>query len=99
MKKDNDNEQIRNDFLKEYRLKHLYCPKCGCGYNRITLAGYILDMDNKEEYKDLNKSECLNLNCKDIHKVNDRLGYIITDGPFEYPYWLKENIDKQDEIY
>lgn len=46
------------DFIKEYNRKHNVCPECGGRNGSITLVGYILNLDKKEEYKDLNRFTC-----------------------------------------
>jgi len=58
-------------FMKDYYLKHAVCPKCGSQFCISTLVGYVLDMSNKEAYKDLNKCECSV--CKDKHRQHDRI--------------------------
>lgn len=58
-------------FLEEYRQKHKLCPKCGGTGHSVTLAGYILDIDRKEDYKDLNNCFCGA--CGNSHTVHDRI--------------------------
>jgi hypothetical protein len=58
-------------FMKEYYEKHACCPKCGSKEYSTTLIGYVLDMDKKEDYKDLNVCYCNN--CKDKHTMHDRI--------------------------
>jgi len=48
-----------DDFMEEYRKKHEVCPKCGSDKFITTLVGYVLYMNKKEEYKDLNECECV----------------------------------------
>ena len=64
-----DNEY--DDFMKQYRIDHECCPKCGSIMHSTTLAGYPLFMDNKSAYKDLNDCECLK--CGDSHRYHDRV--------------------------
>ncbi len=59
-----------DNFMKEYDLKHASCPKCGHHECTSTLVGYALDMDNKEDYKDLNKCVCQR--CGNVHTMHDR---------------------------
>ena len=58
-------------FMKQYDLEHKCCPKCGSEKHVTTLVGYPLDMDKKEEYKDLNSCVCSV--CGDKHSIHDRL--------------------------
>jgi hypothetical protein len=60
-----------NEFMEEYHKQHECCPKCGSDDHTSTLVGYILNMARKEEYKNLNKCECLE--CGDKHLVHDRV--------------------------
>jgi hypothetical protein len=60
-----------NYFMKEYRKTHKYCPKCGSIEHSTTLMGYILNMNRKEEYKDLNS--CMCTECGDKHAAHDRV--------------------------
>jgi O-acetyl-ADP-ribose deacetylase (regulator of RNase III) len=54
-----------------YRKAHECCPKCGETSHWSTLAGYIMDSDNKEAYKDLNNCECSK--CGDNHTCHERV--------------------------
>jgi hypothetical protein len=45
-------------FMDEYRKSHKRCPNCGSTSYRVTLTGYLLNMNKKEDYKDLNKVIC-----------------------------------------
>ena len=45
-------------FMDEYRKSHKRCPNCGSISYRMTLVAYSLDMNKKEDYKDLNKVNC-----------------------------------------
>ena len=59
-----------DEFMVNYCRLHEYCPKCGSTAHTRTLMGYILNMDKKEEYKDLNVCECSE--CGNVHTVHDR---------------------------
>jgi len=59
------------DFMSQYNKDHEVCPKCGTKEHTTTLMGYILDMDNKEKYKDLNNCKCSN--CGDVHTCHERV--------------------------
>jgi hypothetical protein len=61
----------RKVFMDWYDDEHKYCPKCGSEQYCQTLVGYILDMDNKEAYKDKNMCTCSD--CGDNHIVHDRV--------------------------
>lgn len=73
-------------FMKKYRKEHGACPKCGATSHSTTLAGYILDMSNKEAYKDLNACECYE--CGDRHTAHDRVPItmpcLMCDKPIEW---------------
>lgn len=58
-------------FMKQYTLDHARCPKCGSKAHSTTYVGYILHMDRKDEYKDLNRCVCSN--CGDVHTTHDRV--------------------------
>jgi len=47
------------DFMKQYRIDHSVCPKCGGKNYTMTLVGYIFDKSRPEEYKDKNRVHCL----------------------------------------
>lgn len=64
-----DNEY--DDFMIQYHHDHKYCPKCGSEAHSTTLMGYYLDLDNKADYKDLNRCTCGD--CKDIHTMHERV--------------------------
>ena len=57
-------------FMGKYEEDHQCCPKCGSELYITALAGYILDMNNKETYKDNNRCTCTD--CGDIHIRHDR---------------------------
>jgi len=60
-----------DNFMYEYNILHASCPKCGETECTTTLVGYPLDMNKKEEYKDLNRCVCSK--CNDVHTVHNRL--------------------------
>ena len=67
-----EKQSLEHDkFKKEYKLKHQFCPKCGHSSCTTTLVAYVLYLDKKEDYKDLNRCECLN--CGDRHSAHDRI--------------------------
>ena len=39
-------------FMGKYEEDHQCCPQCGSESYTTTYMGYILDMNNKESYKD-----------------------------------------------
>ena len=57
-------------FMGKYEEDHQCCPQCGSELYRTTLAGYPLDMNNKESYKDENICTCCD--CGDVHIRHDR---------------------------
>ena len=61
----------RDDFRKEYDKKHALCPKCLSKKHTSTMVGFLLDLQNKENYRDLNRCECLK--CGDKHYAHDRV--------------------------
>jgi len=65
----NDNEY--NEFLENYNELHRCCPICGHDKFIATFVDYFLDLNNKENYKNLN--ECICLNCRDIHIFHERI--------------------------
>jgi transcription elongation factor Elf1 len=60
-----------DEFIKNYKFQHAACLKCGHTGCSTTLVGYILNMNKKEEYKNLNWCTCTN--CGDKHRVHDRV--------------------------
>jgi len=69
---DFNKQSIEHDnFKKEYHEKHKLCPKCGTSQHSTTLVAYILNLDKKEEYKDLNSCVCSE--CGDRHTEHDRI--------------------------
>ena len=74
--KSEDDEKTKSDieydnFMKEYDNKHKLCPNCKSENYTTTLVGYILNMDKKEDYKDLNTCVCVD--CKNVHSAHDRI--------------------------
>ena len=65
------------EFRAKYKEEHAACPKCGSERYSTTLVDSILDLDNKETYKDLN--ECVCVDCGDEHVIHDR----VKKGPLE----------------
>ena len=59
------------EHMEEYYKQHKYCPNCGSVQYTTTLVEYALDINKKDEYKDLNLCECMN--CGDKHSVHDRV--------------------------
>ena len=70
--KEHDEESLKdyNDFMKVYGEKHRCCPECGSESCRMTLMGYPLHSDRRDEYKDLNRCTCT---CGSIHTRHDRI--------------------------
>ena len=64
-------DQEYEDFMKNYNNLHKCCPKCGSERHSTTLMCYALNMEKKEEYKDLNT--CICSDCKDRHRCHDRI--------------------------
>ena len=65
------NQSIEYDnFKKEYEEKHKLCPKCGASSHSSTLVDYVINMEKKDEYKDLNSCVCAV--CGDRHTKHDR---------------------------
>lgn len=65
-------QSIETDkILKQYHNNHKLCPKCKSKAHTSTLVGYILDKENPDQYKDLNRCTCLN--CGNIHTTHDRI--------------------------
>jgi len=68
-------EEEIEKFREEYKKDHKCCPKCGALSHSSTLAGYVFNIDKKEEYKDKNRCKCSE--CGDVHITHDRV-------PFHY---------------
>jgi hypothetical protein len=58
-------------FMLNYNEQHKLCPNCGSVKHTTSLLNEVLDMDNKHEYEDLNKCECVD--CGHIHTRHDRI--------------------------
>lgn len=58
-------------FMSEYNKKHELCPNCGSVKYTTSLLNEILDIDNKHEYEDLNKCECVD--CGHTHTRHQRI--------------------------
>jgi hypothetical protein len=63
--------EYTEESLEEYKKTHKYCPKRGSIDYSTTLMGYILDMNKKEKYKDLNSCVCTK--CGDKHTAHDKV--------------------------
>jgi len=57
-------------FMGKYEEDHQCCPQCGSESYTTTYMGYILDMNNKESYKDENRCTCKD--CGNVHITHDR---------------------------
>ena len=68
----------REKFDMEYYLNHKYCPVCGSKEHTSTLMGFILNMNKKEDYKDLNQCECTA--CGNKHLAHDRVSWFTLMG-------------------
>lgn len=66
-----DIDMTTNEFLKKYQEEHRYCPKCGSDKYMTTLVAYMVDIDNLNDYKDLNNCDCSD--CGDKHIVHERI--------------------------
>ncbi len=55
-----------NEFMDKYHAQHCCCPKCGSKNYTMTLAGYPLNHDHPEEYKDRNACHCQDCGWKGI---------------------------------
>ena len=58
-------------FRAKYKKDHKCCPKCGAEGHSSTLAGFIINSDDRESYKNLNTCVCSE--CYDVHKTHDRV--------------------------
>lgn len=58
-------------FMKKYNTEHAACPKCSSVLHSTTLVGYILNLDNPDNYKDENICVCQV--CRDRHIAHDRV--------------------------
>lgn len=66
-----ESDKKRDEFTTQYRLDHAACPNCGDSRHTTTLAGYIYNHDKPDEYKDLNRCECIH--CGNIHTAHERI--------------------------
>ena len=66
-----ESDREYDKFKAEYYEKHECCPKCGSDSCMETLVDYILYMDKKDEYKDLNRCTCQE--CGNTHSRHDRV--------------------------
>jgi len=64
-------QEVADAFKKEYRDNHALCPECGHDQHSTTLAGYILNMEDKESYVDKNMTVCTKCDYKCI--AHDRV--------------------------
>lgn len=71
MLKTNTNRDEYDKFMEQYDEDHKFCPECCSEMYGCTLVGYILDLDNKDDYKNLNRCTCVD--CGDCHTVHDRV--------------------------
>jgi len=71
--KHRETEKKVEEFRKKYKKDHAYCPNPNCkGETYITtLAGYIIDVNNLDDYKDLNECKCTS--CGDKHTYHERV--------------------------
>ncbi len=60
-----------DSFMNQYHKDHALCPKCKHSAHISTLAGFIVNMNKLDEYKD--KNECTCTNCGDKHITHDRV--------------------------
>lgn len=70
-----DSRKEYEEFMREYEYRHEACPKCGSLAHSTTLVGYIVNMSNKEAFKDRNQCTCLE--CGDRHIFHDRVNKAI----------------------
>ena len=72
----NENKNIHilyETAMANYMAEHKLCPKCGSTKHRSTCVFYRIDLDNVEEYQDINRCTCTD--CGDIHTTHDRVTY------------------------
>lgn len=60
-----------DDFMRQYKKDHECCPKCGGITYGTTLAKYVLNLNEKENYQDLNRCVCLI--CSYKHRIHERV--------------------------
>jgi ribosomal protein S27AE len=63
--------EVYEIFMKEYKLKHELCPKCGAKSHSSTFMGYIFNTAKPDDYKDRNR--CICSKCGDTHTYHDRI--------------------------
>lgn len=68
---DEESSKQYNEFMEEYDKQCECCPKCGATEHTQTLSGFILNLDRKDEYKDLNRCGCIK--CGDKHSKHNRI--------------------------
>ena len=57
-------------FMEKYKTEHEVCPNCGRTEYGSTYCGYVLDLCDQDNYKDLNQAYC---ECKYPHTIHDRI--------------------------
>jgi hypothetical protein len=55
--------------MKEYNLKHEFCPKCGTKSHSSALMDYIFNSDKADQVI----FRCICSNCSDTHTYHDRI--------------------------
>ena len=68
---DRPGKKAYDDFMEQYDKDHECCPRCESTKYSTTYVGYILNMDDKASYKDLN--HCICSTCGDHHTRHDRV--------------------------
>lgn len=58
-------------FMAKYHKNHEFCPKCGSKEHTSTEVAYIITLENRKEYKDLN--QCVCQACYDSHTYHERV--------------------------
>lgn len=61
----------RDVFWDHYNTQRKHCPVCGSIIYSTTLVGYILVMDDKDNYQD--KNRCVCQDCGDTHTFHERV--------------------------
>lgn len=64
-------DDVYENFMKEYRLKHAVCKICGSKEYNTTLVGYMFDRTKPEEYKDNNRCTCMK--CGNVSSHHERI--------------------------
>ena len=57
--------------IRHYQENHACCPQCGSDNVTQTLLAFTFDVNNPQEYKDLNESRCNG--CGHLHRVHDQV--------------------------